>query len=51
VTEKQAWTVMSEIIWKQDKDQLKSAKVLVEEYGDDVDDPEVNVIEGIQQFC
>jgi hypothetical protein len=54
VTAKQihaAWTVMSEILWKRDKDQLKSAKVLVEEYADDVDYFEMEEVEGIEQFC
>jgi hypothetical protein len=54
VTAKQVhatWTVMSEILWKWDKDQLKLAKALVEEYADDVNYLEVDEVEGIEQFC
>jgi hypothetical protein len=46
-----AWTTMSEVMWKRAKDQMESAKLLLEEYPDDVDVFHINVAEGVQQIC
>lgn len=54
VTDKQvhkAWTEMSEMLWKRDHQQLPSAEILLEEYGDDVDVFEIEVEDGVQQLC
>ena len=54
VTAKQihaAWTRMSEVLWRRDKDQLKSAGLLLDELGDDVDVFEIEVAEGVEQVC
>ena len=42
---------MSETLWKREKDQLSSAKILLNEYRDDVDVFEVDVQDGVQQLC
>ena len=44
-----AWTQMSEILWKQDKAQLPSARVLLAESSDNIDVFEV--APGVQQLC
>lgn len=46
-----AWTEMSEVLWKRDRMQLLSAKMLLEEFDDDVDVFEIEVAEGVQQLC
>lgn len=46
-----AWTEMSETLWKCEKDQLSSAKILLNEYRDDVDVFEIDVQDGVQQLC
>jgi hypothetical protein len=54
VTAKQihaAWTEMSEVLWKRDKDQLKSAGLLLDELRDDVDVFEIDAVEGVEQLC
>jgi DNA-directed RNA polymerase subunit N (RpoN/RPB10) len=54
VTAKQihaAWTRMSEVLWRRDKDQLKSAGLLLDELGDDVDVFEIEAVEGVEQVC
>ena len=54
VTRKQvhwAWMEMSEVLWKRDHMQLPFAKMLLEEFDDDVDVFEIDVAEGVQQLC
>ena len=54
VTAKQihaAWTQMSDVLWRQDNDQLKSASLLLDELGDDVDVFEIEAVEGVKQVC
>jgi hypothetical protein len=46
-----AWTVMSEVIWKRDKDQLQSSETLLKEFTDDTDLFDVKPTEGVQQVC
>jgi len=46
-----AWTSMSEVMWKRDKDQLASAKLLLGEFYKDVDIFDTEVDEGVQQVC
>lgn len=47
-----AWARMSETIWKRDKDQLTSARVLLKEFSNDVDFFEdVVPPEGVEQLC
>lgn len=46
-----AWTSMSEVMWKRDKDQLASAKLLLGELHKDVDIFDTDVDEGVQQVC
>ena len=46
-----AWTTMSEVMWKRDKDQLASAKLLLGEFHKDVDIFDIEVDEGVQQVC
>jgi hypothetical protein len=46
-----AWTVMSETLWKRDDKQLPSAKLLLEEFGADVDVFELESFEGVEQLC
>ena len=45
------WTSMSELSWKQDKDQLPSAKLLLKELHHDVDIFDIKVPEGVWQLC
>ena len=47
----QAWTEMSEVLWKKDPIQLTSAQLLLQELGDDIDLFHVNVLEGVEQLC
>ena len=54
VTAKQihaAWTQMSEVLWQQDKEQLKSAMLLLDELGNEVDVFEIEAVEGVEQIC
>ena len=54
VTAKQihaAWTWMSEVLWQQDKEQLKSAWLLLDELGNEVDVFEIKAVEGVEQIC
>ena len=46
-----AWTEMSEVLWKRDHMQLPSAKMLLEEFDDDVDVFKIDVAKGVQQLC
>jgi hypothetical protein len=46
-----AWTDMSETLWKREKDQLSSAKTLLNGYKDDVDVFDIDVQDGLQQLC
>jgi hypothetical protein len=45
-----AWTEMSKILWKRAEMQLPSAKILLEEFGDDVDFLNVQTEEGVEQL-
>ena len=54
VTAKQihaAWTQMSEVLWRRDKEQLKSAQLLLDELGNEVDVFEIEAVEGVEQIC
>ncbi len=42
---------MSETLWKRDKMQLPSAKILMEEFKDDVDVFDVKPPDGVEQLC
>ena len=42
---------MSEVMWKPDKDQLASAKLLLSEFHKDIDVFDIEVDEGVQQVC
>ncbi|KAL0957568.1 hypothetical protein HGRIS_001353 [Hohenbuehelia grisea] len=44
------WTAMSETLWKRYKDQLVSAKLLLEELGDDVEIFDVEIAQGISSY-
>ena len=46
-----AWTQMSEVLWKRDKLQLPSAKLLLEEFGDEVDVFDIKPAEGVEQLA
>jgi len=46
-----AWTLMSETLWKRDAAQLPSAKILLDEFADDVDVFHVAVEDGVEQLC
>ncbi|KAG2153487.1 uncharacterized protein EDB93DRAFT_1248751 [Suillus bovinus] len=46
-----AWTKMSEILWKKDSDQLTSAKMLLDEFGRDIDVFDVELADGVEQLC
>jgi hypothetical protein len=46
-----AWTTMSETLWKRDSAQLPSAKMLLEEFGDEVDLFNVATEDGVEQLC
>ncbi|KAJ7661459.1 hypothetical protein DFH06DRAFT_1268903 [Mycena polygramma] len=46
-----AWSEMSEVLWKRDKQQLPSAQILLEELGDDVDVLDLKPPEGVQQVA
>ena len=46
-----AWTTMSETLWKRDPDPMTSAKMLLEEYPDDMDMFKVTAEEGVKQLC
>ena len=46
-----AWTTMSKVMWKQDKDQLASAKLLLSKFHKDVDIFDIKVDKGVQQVC
>jgi hypothetical protein len=46
-----AWTTMSETLWKREKMQLPSAKVLLEEFRDVVDVFHIDAVEGVEQLC
>uniref|UniRef100_A0A0W0GBU1 Uncharacterized protein n=1 Tax=Moniliophthora roreri TaxID=221103 RepID=A0A0W0GBU1_MONRR len=43
-----SWAQMSKILWKRDKDQLTSANILLNEYGDDVDHFKVTPLPDVQ---
>ena len=54
VTPKQvhtAWTQMSKMLWKRDKMQIPSAKLLLEELGDEVDLFDIKPPEGVEQVA
>jgi len=54
VTPKQihaAWTKMSKILWRRDTNQLKSAKLLLGDFSDEVDKFEIKAAEGVEQLC
>ncbi|KAJ7732044.1 hypothetical protein DFH07DRAFT_871091 [Mycena maculata] len=46
-----AWTEMSEILWKRDKNQLTSAEILLREFTADCELFEVPREEGVEQLC
>ncbi|KAF9497385.1 hypothetical protein BDN71DRAFT_1481789 [Pleurotus eryngii] len=46
-----AWTVMSEELWKQDNQQLTSAKLLMEDLSDDIEIFDVVLEDGVEQIC
>jgi hypothetical protein len=46
-----AWSSMSELLWKRDKDQLPSAKLLLKEFHHDVDIFDIKVPDGVSQLC
>ncbi|KAK7439562.1 hypothetical protein VKT23_017491 [Stygiomarasmius scandens] len=46
-----AWSTMSEELWKRDPDQMTSAKMLLEELGDDVDILETVTSDGVEQLA
>lgn len=46
-----AWANMSEVLWKRDPNQLDSAKLLLEEFGPDVDCFIADCSEGVEQIC
>ncbi|KAG1878754.1 hypothetical protein C8R48DRAFT_745325 [Suillus tomentosus] len=46
-----AWMKMSEILWKKDSDQLTSAKMLLDEFGRDIDVFNVELADGVEQLC
>ncbi|KAK7456463.1 hypothetical protein VKT23_010712 [Stygiomarasmius scandens] len=46
-----AWSTMSEELWKRDPDQMTSAKMLLEELGDDVDVLETVTADGVEQLA
>ncbi|KAJ7436299.1 hypothetical protein B0H11DRAFT_1754960 [Mycena galericulata] len=46
-----AWTTMSEILWKRDKNQLTSAGILLREYDHDVELFDIPREEGVEQLC
>ena len=46
-----AWTQMSEVLWRWDKEQLKSARLLLDELGNEVDVFEIEAVEGVEQIC
>jgi len=46
-----AWSDMSEVLWKQNHDQLLSAQTLLAELGNDVDIFNIKVADGVQQVC
>lgn len=46
-----AWTTMSETLWKRDKDQVASIKMLLGEYKDDTAILELPKMEGVEQVA
>jgi hypothetical protein len=46
-----AWTTMSETLWKRDREQLPSVKILLGELGDDVTVLDVPKMEGVEQIA
>ncbi|KAJ3741085.1 hypothetical protein DFH05DRAFT_1424144 [Lentinula detonsa] len=46
-----AWTVMSEELWKKDPKQLPSAKLLLEEYSEEVDVFEATMDDGVEMLA
>ncbi|KAF7799214.1 hypothetical protein EIP86_010446 [Pleurotus ostreatoroseus] len=46
-----AWSRMSETLWKRDPQQLPSAKLLIEEFPDDVDIFDIKPADGVEQLC
>jgi hypothetical protein len=42
---------MSEVMWKRAKDQMESAKILLEEFFDEIDIFNIKVADGVQQIC
>lgn len=54
VTSKQVhatWSQMSQILWKKDENQLTSAKLLLEEFAEDVDIFNIEEVDGVEQVC
>jgi hypothetical protein len=47
----QAWTEMSEVLWKKDPAQLLLAELLLKEHADNVDLFEIEKVEGVEQLC
>lgn len=46
-----AWATMSEVLWKRDTVQLLSAKILLEDFGDDVDVFDITPADGVEQLA
>ncbi|KAF7371915.1 SWIM-type domain-containing protein [Mycena venus] len=46
-----AWTEMSKILWKHAEMKLPSAKLLLKEFGNEVDVLDVHPSEGVEQLC
>ncbi|OCH83594.1 hypothetical protein OBBRIDRAFT_742933, partial [Obba rivulosa] len=46
-----AWSKMSEVLWKRHKDQVSSAKMLLDEFKNDVDFFIVDISDGVEQVC
>ncbi|KAJ7182106.1 hypothetical protein C8R46DRAFT_985238 [Mycena filopes] len=46
-----AWTTMSEVLWKRDKDQVKSGRMVLEEFTADAEVLDVPQEEGVEQMC
>ncbi|KAJ8581585.1 hypothetical protein M405DRAFT_846948 [Rhizopogon salebrosus TDB-379] len=45
-----AWSKMSEILWKKDPDQLTSAKILLDEFDQDIEVFDIEVAEGVEHI-
>jgi hypothetical protein len=42
---------MSWALWRRDSQQLPSAEILLEEFGEDVDIFDIDIAEGVEQIC